>query len=556
MADLTLEEERQLAGLQDPDTQDSAQYQWDETFQRHIISMLLKDRGFLVQSLPLIEPSYFTNEVHQWIARILFGHFETYRHVPHVDIIRQEVNEKVQGKKAEIKQYYRQEVDAIYEYYQPGIDSREYLLDKITNFAKRQAMKLAFGLCWDEIKKSPEDESTWAKVHDILRDAMQVERNVDIGLDYFGTMEERYERMRIKLETGDIFTSGFEPIDKALMGGGLLRGQIGSWIGISGTGKSLALVCASLENMHRGKKVLYVSTEMDQDSVGQRFDARLADPAQKYGVEINNLLDHPNVVIQGVNEYISEYDDRQRLIIKQFPSGEMGVSEFRAYYAQCVLYGFQPDLVVIDYIGEMKDYPKIPIHESRYKIVRNLRGFAVEEQVCILTAMQPNRTAKEVVKAGDVIDDENLGDSYSQIKPLDAFWSINQLKLEKNCGLARVYVIKHRAGKSGFNFHVDVNDKTLAITPITQQEYSRRKANYEKEREISGAEKTEENLRMAARIANFNKATETPEKGEIAGAAALGSKEVGSADPAVDAVVKPVDPKDVERMVEEEFGPT
>jgi len=141
---------------------------------------------------------------------------------------------------------------------------------------------------------------------------------------------------------------------------------------------------------------------------------------------------------------------------------------------------FKPDLVVIDYIGEMKDYPGVPTYESRYRIVRDLRGLATEENVCVFTAMQPNKDAREAQKkdgglyGGDgVIDDTNLADSYGQIRPLDGCWSINQMQAEKEAGIARIFVIKHRHGKSRFTCHAKFNKNTLKMDQISEDTYNK-----------------------------------------------------------------------------------
>ena len=132
---------------------------------------------------------------------------------------------------------------------------------------------------------------------------------------------------------------------------------------------------------------------------------------------------------------------------------------------------FNPDLVIVDYIGEMKDYPGMPTWESRQKMTRDLRGFAVEEKICLLTAMQPNRSGKEAVKAGLLIDDENLSDSYGQVRPLDAMWTINQTIVERGCGVARIFIAKHRDGESRKQFYVQFNMKNLKIDQISEERY-------------------------------------------------------------------------------------
>jgi replicative DNA helicase len=478
--ELTKEEAAELSKLVNPDAEKTNAYKWDEDFQKELLGLLLHDRNFLLESLAIIKPNYFINENHRHICEILFKHFDKYQTLPSRVQMINELNGKLDGKADEIKVLHIGGYNEIILDYLPGMESRDYYRDKIVNFAKTQALKQAFRESLQAIKEDPESDDTWETIHDVLREALTVEHNFDFGLDYFQTIEERYDRMNKDVEMQDRFTSGFPAIDMALAGEGMKRGEIGSWVGLSGTGKSLALKVAAIANITKKKKVLYISLEIDQDGVAERFDAELSsmiqnpDVGEEDKITINNLLDKKQLVFDFVKEYQDDVCEEERmLVIKQFPGGQMDMASFRAYHSQLGLRGFHPDLVIIDYIGEMKDYAGIPTHESRYRMTRDLRGFAVEENVLVLTAMQPNRSAKEVIRSGQLIDDENLGDSYAQIKPLDAMWTINQLQEEKDCGLARIYVAKHRSGKSRFSFHVEINYDTLAIKEISYEKYSK-----------------------------------------------------------------------------------
>lgn len=470
---LSPEEQAELNGLTNPDNQDSKEkYKWDEEFQRTIIGLLLNDRWFCTQCRDLIKPSYFTDERHQIVCRILFSYVDQYKSIPTKTVVLQEVKNKINYKDEKAQFEYTAETELIYKKYVPGLETREYLLDKIINFAKLMSLKTAFDQSLSYIKRDPDSDETWSRIQDVLKDALLVDRNFEPGLDYFQTFEERYERMLKEEETRERFTSGFDKIDDALLGGGCHRGEIYSWIGLSGSGKSLALVGAALQNVIRlGKKVLYVSLEMGEDAIAERFDAQLAN------VDINKLQEYRDKVRAAFEEKINGEIDKRLLIIKQFPAGSMTVATLRAYMQQLQLLGFTPDLVVIDYIGEMKDYPGVPTYESRYKIVRDLRGLATEDNICIFTAMQPNKDAREAQKKdgfGDgVIDDTNLADSYGQIRPLDGCWSINQMQAEKEAGIARIFVIKHRHGRSRFTFHAQFDKHTLQIRQISEENYNK-----------------------------------------------------------------------------------
>lgn len=491
VAQLSDEDLSELEQLQNPDSQWSSKYAWDEEFQRHILSMMLNDRDFLVQCDPLIQPGYFTNEVHQLSARLLKEHFNKHRVLPERFFLTQEMQDNISRKPEKVQNHYHTELNAVYHYYKPGVDSRSALRDKVTNFAKVQAMKEAFTKCLDMVKKDPESQDIWMGVYKILQHAMSVDYNFDAGLEYFLDFQARYQRAMDAKKNGQVFTTGYESIDKGMLAGGPMRGELHAIMGMPGTGKSLMLVHVAAENLIRGRKVLYISTEMNEDKIAQRFDAQLLCNAYE-DFSINTMISHQDEMFEELESLIEVNDwieDKNRLVIKQFPAGVMDVPMMKSYYQQLVMRGFKPDIVIIDYVGEMRDYPKVPTHESRFMIIRDLRGFAVEEELCCFTALQPNRSGREVQKISE-IDDDNLGDSYAQSRPLDGLWSINQTNDQKECGLGRVFVIKLRDGNSRYRFFVDYNYKTLKINEITIDEFKLRWQDYKHNKQEDVASNT------------------------------------------------------------------
>jgi hypothetical protein len=299
-----------------------------------------------------------------------------------------------------------------------------------------------------------------------MRQAMLVDRGHEPGLELLMNLDEMYRRMDDVFEGKNRYTSGFAPIDEALTGKGLFNGMIGSWIGLPGTGKSLALVRGAVSNVLLGHKVLYLTMEMDELGISQRFISQFAK------LDINNLRGVKDEVYKTVEEFKKNWDDPNLLHVKQFPGGVMDVNGIRAYIAQLELRKWKPNLVIVDYVGEMKDDPAVKKYESAYRILRDLRSYGVEHGHCTLTCMQPNSSAAKL-EIGQYIDESNIGTSFDQFKPLDAFWSINQQTIEKDAEVGRVFVIKHRNGQSRFPFKIGFDYKlgTLDMFSISKEHY-------------------------------------------------------------------------------------
>lgn len=453
--------------LMDPDFEDEggAKYNWDEEFQRHIVSLVLCDRQFLLSSLDLIKPTYFTNKVHQKVVGLAFNFFKKYRILAGKDFIVQEVKTALKDNKA--LSYYLGEINTLYDYFQPGLDAREYLQDKITYFAKIQSVKQAFHNSLKEIDKNPESEESWNKIYEMMREAMTTQQNFDLGTDYFKSVKERYEQMASDEETKERFITGLESIEKSINGNGYCRGEIISFVAGSGVGKSVMLACVAATNLLRGKKGVYITLELKEHKVADRMDAILT------GFPVQNLYGNREAIWEELaNLKGVDYEAKMPLVIKEFPAGTATVNTIRAYLSQLRFHGFNPDFVIIDYVGEMADMPGIKTYESREKTVRDLRAMATEENVFIATAMQPNRGSKDAQKnAGGKLDDEHLADSYGQVRPLDGCFSLMQNDNEKHLGIGRMYVIKQRDGLSRFQIYLKFDKQNLKITEISQSSY-------------------------------------------------------------------------------------
>jgi len=469
MRELTPEEQAQLESISGDSEVIKPKFAWDDTFQRKLLGMLLTDDQMLIQSMDKIKPEYFSNEAHVLICKLLFEYFANKKSMPDLDFLSNDILTATKDRERSVQLVYIGELKALTDYYVPGLETRDYLIDKVTFFAKVQAVKVAFHASLEKMQEAPEDEKTWSFVYERMRQAMLIDRSYEPGLDYFSQLDEMYKRMDEVFVGKDRFTTGFPAIDDTLTGGGMFVGQIGSWIGLPGTGKSLALVKTAVCNVLLGHKVLYLTMEMDELGIAQRFTSQFTK------MDINNLRGCKDEVYKTVEEFKKEKMDSNLLHIKQFPGGMLDVNGIRAFMAQLELRGFKPNVLIVDYVGEMKDDPTVKKYESAYRILRDLRGFGVEKGHCTFTCVQPNQSAAKL-EIGQYIDESNIGTSFDQFKPLDAFWSINQQVLEKDAQVGRVFVIKHRNGRSRFSFNIgfDYALGTLDMFQISKEQYRER----------------------------------------------------------------------------------
>ena len=223
-----------------------------------------------------------------------------------------------------------------------------------------------------------------------------------------------------------------------------------------GVGKSLWLVNQAVQSMIEGRKVLYVSLEMSEDKIAQRFDSVMTLIPQVQ-------LKDPSAQLK-VAERLSIFQTNfptSKLVIKEFPCGTATVNTLRALLVQLRNYEeFSPDVIIIDYLELLR-----PTRENQHeyqaqqRIAEELRGLAMEEDILLWTATQTNRMGRAV----KIITDSELGDSYGKIRTCDFAISLNQNEEEFDGGTMRAYVVKSRDGRPRFTVPVTVDYNVLRI---------------------------------------------------------------------------------------------
>jgi len=221
-------------------------------------------------------------------------------------------------------------------------------------------------------------------------------------------------------------------------------------------GKSLWLVNQAVQSMIEGRKVLYVSLEMSEDKIAQRFDSvttlipqsQLKDPSAQLKVDERLSIFRTNF-------------PESKLVIKEFPTGTATVNTLRALLVQLRNYEeFVPDVILVDYLELLR-----PVRENQHeyqaqqRIAEELRGLAMENKVLLWTATQTNRQGRAV----KIITDAELGDSYGKIRTCDFAISLNQSEEEFDNGSMRAYVVKSRNGRPRFTVPMTIDYNILRM---------------------------------------------------------------------------------------------
>lgn len=422
-------------------------YKFPENIQRGILNLAKSEQHFIVQTQNIIQSEYFESEIHQLIYETSLDYFRKFHKLPNDDVIVEQLTTKANAKNISLSEI-RDELDEIAALDETYRDNPDYYLDITESFAKRESLK-------DAIRDSIEliEQERLEEVEDIVRKALLVSRHVDIGKEYFSTMVDRYKNR----DDGNVikYPTVLKSITANLEGGNSPK-ELCYVVAPPGVGKSLYLVNQAVTTMMQNKKALYISLEMSEEKVAARFDSVIS--------RIPSVdLKGPTAAV-GLKQTLGKFKKHfpeSGLIIKEFPTGAANVQTIRTLlYNLKNMENFEPDVIFVDYLELLRPVRTIDSeYAAQQRIAEELRGLAVEHEVLVWTATQPNRDGKKV----PIITDAQLGDSYGKIRVADFAISLNQTDAEYEEGKARVYVMKARDAKQRYIVMMDIDYSTLVM---------------------------------------------------------------------------------------------
>ena len=331
-------------------------------------------------------------------------------------------------------------------------ENYEWLMNEFENFSRHKGLERAILQSADLLEKGE-----YFPVEKLIKDAIQISLNKDMGTNYFEDPRQRLESL--KNSNGQIST-GWPSIDKKLYGG-FNRGELNIWCAASGGGKSLFLANLGCNWAVNGLNVLYLTFELAENLVAMRMDSMLTDIPTR---EIFKSLDDVELKVKMLGKKSGSVQ------IKYMPSGK-NANDIRAYLKEYqVKKGYAPDVILIDYLDLMmpmsvKVSPSDLFVKDKY-VSEEIRNLAMETQCVTVTASQLNRSAVEEIE----FDHSHISGGLSKIMTADNVIGIFTSRAMKERGRYQIQFMKTRSS-SGVGQKVDLefNVDTLRITDLGEE---------------------------------------------------------------------------------------
>jgi archaellum biogenesis ATPase FlaH len=334
-------------------------------------------------------------------------------------------------------------------------ENYEWLMDEFENFSRHKGLERAIIASSDLL-----EAGDYGPVEKLIKDAIQISLNKDMGTDYFEDPRARLEAL--KDGNGQIST-GWPSIDKKLYGG-FNRGELNIFCAGSGGGKSLFLANLGVNWALQGLNVLYLTFELSEKLVSMRLDSMTT------GIPTREIFKNIDDVELKVKMMGKKSGSMQ---IKYMPSGK-NCNDIRAYLKEYqVKKGVKPDVLLIDYLDLMmplsvKVSPSDLFVKDKY-VSEEIRNLAMETQCITVTASQLNRSAVEEIE----FDHSHISGGLSKIMTADNVIGIFTSRAMKERGRYQIQFMKTRSSSGvGQKVELEFNVDTLRITDLGEDEDS------------------------------------------------------------------------------------
>lgn len=422
---------------------------FNSDFQRKLVRTMYQDPPFAESLVGIFDTELLESFVLRWFGGKVLWFHRTYKSGPSLGAIERELDKeiktgRIKGPDAVGARTFLRTLD------NPTPD-RSYIESEVYTFIKRARTVQTIQKLGELIKKNDfenvDKELASASVFKPKREAAS-------GFILATTTRQRILRRLKQHEFG--IASG-TPIDKVMKSEGIQKGQLGVIVGPSGRGKTAQLVHQAATAAEDGEKVWYVSFELDEWEIADRFDARLN------SIDMNDLRKKPQTIQAAYLARLKHTAERIR--VDAYPSGSMTVAGLKAEMKKLEKDGFYPTLIVVDYADLMKPsgtFKGDDDYHGQGEIYRDLRGLAGFAKLAIWTASQANRPAMDA----ETVDKQHVADSLQKVMIADILVTQSQTPEEKADGYMRLFLAKSRNGYDGLTFWIKLNTAQCRVVEI------------------------------------------------------------------------------------------
>tara|TARA_A100001015_G_scaffold236538_1_gene268756 strand:+ start:5051 stop:6475 length:1425 start_codon:yes stop_codon:yes gene_type:complete len=339
----------------------------------------------------------------------------------------------------------------------------DWLLQDFETFSRHKALEAAILKSADLLEKGE-----YGPVEDLVKNAVQIGLQKDLGTDYWKDPKARLEA--IKDKNGQVST-GWNSLDKKLFGG-FNRGELNIFAGGSGSGKSLFLANLGVNWALAGLNVIYLTFELSENLVSMRVDSMTTDIPSR---DIFKNIEDVEMKVKMIGKKSGAFQ------VKYMPTGK-NANDIRSFLKEYeIKTGKKVDVLLVDYLDLMSPIAARISAENLFVkdkyVSEELRNLAMELNTIFVTASQLNRSSVEEIE----FDHSHISGGISKINTADNLVGIFTSRAMRERGRYQIQLMKTRSSSGvGQKIDLEFDVDSLRIRDLSDdedyQEFNKRKS--------------------------------------------------------------------------------
>lgn len=419
----------------------------NSTFQLSLVKVMIEDKKFCTSIIDIMDPKYFDSTYFRYIVSNIKEFYQLYDNIPDYESLSQ----KIMSERVSLGDTGSQiHMDTLKSVKEHECTNEQWVKDTAMNFCKQQNLKR-------ELKKVEKiindgDFENYKDIEKIINKALQIGANESESKDVFSEIESALEKdSRRPIPTGVVGLDN-------LLKGGLGIGELGVILAPTGVGKTTLATIFANSAFNAGFNVLQIFFEDNENSIKRKHYTIWT------GIAPDELPDRKDEVISIINE---RKNSKNRLELLKLPGAGVTVSQIKGYIRKSISEGFNPDLIIIDYVDCIE--PERASYGEEWKgegnIMRNLESMASEFNAGMWVATQGNRDSL----SSEIVMTDQMGGSIKKAQIGHVVISVGKTLEQKENKLATITMLKSRVGADGIIFQNCKFDNELLIVDTETQ---------------------------------------------------------------------------------------
>jgi hypothetical protein len=421
-----------------------------DNIQFYILNGLLSIEDYTAKYIDKISPTHFSIEMQPIIKGIQLFYLK-YLKIPSIDMLIDKILPKILKDNQDAIEKCEEIIHSSMTIQFKQSDFYDWLKEETNAYIKKQRVMEAMVQLHPLIQEGKLEDAK-----KILDEAYQINFDDNLGLDYFGHIDERIKRLK---DGTHIIPTGIEALDNKLNGGWRNKSLIVFGAGTN-VGKTLILSDLALKLIKQGLDGLYITLEIYEDSLANRIDANLTN------VRLSDLQTNADYLLHKIKEEKEKAENDGtpfgKFFIKEFPPGINCNAIMSLLREMRLKQGFVPKFIMLDYIGLMSPNGKTVDHSftDLKKVSEQIRSLAAMMNIPIFTAQQTNRDSYGLSEIGLESTSESMGIPFTA----DVMIMCSRTKDMEEENQMYWYIAKSRFSKNNDGLFVNVEYDFMRIS--------------------------------------------------------------------------------------------